>query len=143
MDITFHYPPDLLALLIDAIPRLCRGKADVIMFFRGAGVDQTLFSDLERRVRFDRSSIGKHEIARTVLERLNQRGEATLRERREVVKRVVEFEDFSACWDNDRLIAQGLVAQVRKLVDVKDSFTRMKDERETERRAGMEARAAQ
>ena len=102
-----------------------------------------MLKDLESRVRTDRSSIGKHEIARTVLKRLNERGEATLRERREVVKRVVEFEDFSACWDNDRLVAQGLVAQVRKLVDVRDSFTRMKDERDAERRAAADARTAQ
>jgi hypothetical protein len=142
VDITYHYPPDLLALLVDAIPRLCRGKADVILFFRGAGVEAPMLNDLDRRVRTDRASIGKHEIARTVLKRLNERGEATLRERREVVKRVVEFEDFSACWDNDRLAAQGLVGQVRQLVNVKDSFTRMKDEREAERRASTEARAA-
>lgn len=142
MDITYHYPPDLLSLLIDAIPCLCRSKDDVITFFRGAGVEKVVLEDLAGRVRNDRASIGKHEITRAVLTRLNDRGEAALRERREVLKRIVEFEDFSACWPNDRLKGQGLVAQVRKVVDVKDSFTRMKDERESERRAHREATAA-
>jgi restriction system protein len=142
LDITYHYPPDLLGLLIDTIPCLCRSKDDVITFFRGAGVERVVLEDLADRVRKDRASIGKHEITRAVLTRLNDRGEGALRERREVLKRIVEFEDFSACWPNDRLKGQGLVAQVRKVVDVKDSFTRMKDERESERRAHREAAAA-
>jgi hypothetical protein len=54
--------------------------------------------------------------------------------RREVLKRVSEFEDFSSCWDNDRYKAQGLVAQIQKLVNIKDSFTRINLERERERK---------
>lgn len=132
-DISFHFPPDLLTLLVDTIPRLMRSKKDVILFFRGAGVEGTRLADLERQVNQDRSSISKFQIARTILTRLNEVGAPGLRERREVVKRVVEYEDFSTCWENDRLAAQGLVQQVRHLVGVKDSFTRMKDERERER----------
>lgn len=132
MDIIFHYPPELLNLLIDAIPALIRGKRDVILFFKGAGVSSTMTNDLVRRLNQDKDSIGKYEIARKVLERLNEKGERTLRERREVLKRVVEWEDFSTCWPNDRLKAQGLVAQIRKVVNVKDSFTRMKLEKEAE-----------
>jgi len=142
LDITYHYPPDLLGLLIDAIPCLCRSKDDIIIFFRGAGVERVVLDDLAGRVQKDRASIGKYQITRTVLTRLNDRGEGALRERREILKRVVEFEDFSACWPNDQLKGQGLVAQIRKVVDVKDSFTRMKDERETERRAHREAAGA-
>jgi hypothetical protein len=74
---------------------------------------------------------------------LNERGEPALRERREIVKRVVEFDDFSSCWESDRLKAQGLVAQIQKLVDVKDSFTRMKDERERERNENFAKRDAE
>lgn len=132
MDITYHYPPDLLQLLVDAIPRLCKAKRDVLIFFRGAGVGQHLLRDLERRVEVDRQNINKFEIARTVLTRLNERGEPALRERREVLKRVVEIEDFSICWQNDRLEAQGLVARIRSVVHVKDSFARMQQERENE-----------
>ena len=63
---------------------------------------------------------------------VNDAGDNAIRERREVVKRVVEFEDFSTCWEDDRLQAQGLVANVRNLVNVKDSFTRINQEREAE-----------
>lgn len=37
-DITFHYPPELFNLLVDAIPALNKSKNDVVIFFRGAGV---------------------------------------------------------------------------------------------------------
>jgi len=113
MDIVYHYPPELLQLLIDVIPRLIRSKNDVIIFFRGAGVPSDCYADLEQRVRTDRENLNKFEIARTVLTRLNERGESALRERRELLKRVVEFEDFSTAWANDQLRAKGLVAEIR------------------------------
>jgi restriction system protein len=133
MEITYHYPPELLNLLVDVIPLLCRSKKDVLLFFKGAGVETVVLQDFEYKVRIDRDSISKYEIARTVLSRLNDRGEITLGERREVLKRVAEFEDFSTCWPKDQLKAKGLVAEIRRVVEVKDSFTRMKLELEKER----------
>jgi restriction system protein len=44
-----------------------------------------------------------------------------------------KFEDFSTCWPNEQLQAQGLVARVRNVVNVKDSFTRLNQEYERER----------
>lgn len=132
MDENYHYPPELLQLLVDTIPRLCKSKRDVFLFFRGAGTKRSMLSDLEGQLAKDRESINKFDIARTVLARLNEAGDKALRERREVVKRVYEFEDFSTCWPNDRLEAQGLVSQVQKVVNVKDSFTRMRQERDLE-----------
>lgn len=134
LDETYHYPPELLQLLVDAIPRLCKTKRDVLLFFRGAGVKRSMLSDLEARLSKDRESIGKFEIARTVITRLNEEGDRALRARREVVRRVYQFEDFSTCWQDDRLEAQGLVSQVQKVVNVKDAFTRMSQEREEEAR---------
>ncbi len=134
MNIIFHYPPELLSLLIDTIPLLFRSKKDTLLFFRGAGVAPTLTQDLSRQVATDRQSITKFDIVRTVLTRLNEKGESTLRERREILKRVTEFEDFSTCWPSDQLKAKGLVAEIRRVVDVKDSFTRMNLEREEERK---------
>jgi len=130
----YHYPPELFELLVGTIPLLVKGKKDVLTFFKGSGVEPNLMTDVTRRVDQDKDSIKKHEIARTVLERLNERGDATLRARREVVRRVVEFEDFSACWLSDQLKAKGLVAQIRQVVNVKDSFTRMREEMEREQR---------
>jgi hypothetical protein len=138
-DITFHYPPDLFNLLIDAIPALNKAKKDVLLFFRGAGVAEDLLKDLAERLKTDPQNIGKAEMARTVLERLNKRGETALRERREIVRRIVEFTNYDACWPNDQLKAKGLVASVREIVNQKDSFTRMNQAREEERHARLAA----
>jgi hypothetical protein len=133
MDITYHYPPELFQLLVDTIPRLCRSKDDVLLFFRGAGVPARHSGEAARRVAQDRASINKFEIVRLILKNLNEAGEAALGERREVLRRVVEFEDFSTCWENDRLAAQGRVAEIRRVTNVKDAFTRISQERERER----------
>jgi restriction system protein len=133
MDIVFHYPPELTQLLVQTIPLLCPSKSDVLLFFKGAGVTQSVTSDLTERVAKDRNSINKYEIVRTVIERLNTKGEATLRERREILKRVTEFDDFSTCWPADQLKAKGLVSEISRVVGVKDSFTRMKQAQENER----------
>lgn len=133
MNIIYHYPPELLNLLVDTIPRLFRSKKDTILFFKGAGVSSAVTSDIENRVTFDKKSINKYEIVRTTLTRLNEKGESTLRERREILKRVCEFESFSNCWPNDQLKAKGLVAEISRVVNVKDSFTRMKQERDKEK----------
>lgn len=90
-------------------------------------------ADVAARVERDRDSITKFEIARTVLTRLNAKGDAALRERREVLRRITQWEDFSTCWEPDRLEAIGLVEQVRQVVKVRDSFTRISQERDAER----------
>lgn len=130
--VVFHYPPELLQLLKDTIPLLCRSKMDVLLLFKGAGVPESLYSDIQQKVKNDRDSISKFAIAREVLERLNAKKDYHLRELREVVRRVTEFEDFSTCWPADQLKAKGLVAEIRRVVDVKDAFTRMRIERERE-----------
>jgi hypothetical protein len=139
----FHYPPELLNLLIDAIPRLCRSKQDVLLFFQGCGVSESLMADVRVTLAQDPQGIGKYQITRTILTRLNQQRDAYLGPRREVVKRVVEFEDFSTCWPQDQLMAKGLVAEIRRVVNVKDSFTRMQRERDAERQKHMAQRQAE
>lgn len=129
----FHYPPEVFNLLVDTIPLLCRSKKDVVLFFQGAGVAQDDFAEVARIVRSNPESINKYDIARSVLTKVNARGDSGLGARREIIKRIVEFEEFSTCWPNDQLKAKGLVADLRKIVNVKDSFTRMKQERDTER----------
>lgn len=129
----FHYPPEVFNLLVDTIPLLCRSKKDVVLFFQGAGVAQDDYAEVARIVRTNPDSINKYDIARNVLTKVNARGDSGLGARREIIKRIVEFEEFSTCWPNDQLKAKGLVADLRKIVNVKDSFTRMKQERDTER----------
>jgi hypothetical protein len=133
MDISFHYPPELLNLLIDTIPRLCRSKNDVVLFFKGAGVPQAATIGIETQLIQEKEKINKFQIARKILTYLNEQGEITLRERREVLKRVIEFENFSSCWPNDQITAKGYVSEIQKIINVKDSFTRMNLEREKER----------
>lgn len=134
MDAAYHFTPDLFNLLVQAIPKLCRSKNDVLVFFRSAGVPSRHIGDLAATVQRDKDSISKYELARRVLERINAEGDKTLAARREVIKRIVEFDDFAGCWPNDVLEAQGLVAQIQRIVNVKDSFTRMNLEREEERK---------
>jgi restriction system protein len=134
IDISYHYPPELLELLCDAVPVLFRSKQGVIDFFVGAGVPRTHLADWNLKLKQEKENVKKHEMARSVLCRLNDAGEAALAPRREVLKRIAEFEDFSSCWENDRYKAQGLVSQIQKVVNVKDSFTRINLEREKERK---------
>jgi restriction system protein len=142
-DDAYHFPPDLIELLIDTIPLLCRSKQDVLIFFRGCGAAESSMADLQQRVAADRAAINKYEIARTILIRINEGGDRNLGQRRQVIKRVAEFQDFSACWPTDQLKARGLVASIRELVNVKDSFTRMSQERETDRREHQRQQAAE
>jgi len=97
MKITFQYPPELFELLVQTIPLLCRSKKGVLLFFQGAGVNLSVLNELFEREKVDRNSINKYEIAQTILTDINTCGEAALRERREILKRVTEFEDFSTC----------------------------------------------
>ena len=130
MDDRFHYPPDVFNLLVDTIPLLCKGKEDVLLFLRGAGVPNDDLAEMTAKVRADRSSVSKFSIVRNVLEKLNKRGDAGLGPRREVIKRVVEFEQFSMCWENDVYKAKSNVGDLARMVNHKDSFTRMNQQRE-------------
>jgi hypothetical protein len=87
----------------------------------------------------NKDAFNKYHVTREVLTQLSENGEKSLGERREILKRVTHFDDFSVCWESDQAAARGLVAQIRELVNVKDSFTRMNLEREKERRDRLEA----
>lgn len=134
MNGTYHYPPELFSLLKDVIPKLVRSKRDVLTVFRGAGVEGESIRELERIVSRDRDSISKYDIAQRLLTDLNEKGDTTLAQRRKLLQRVVQWEDFSTCWDNNVYAAKGLVSDIRRVVNVKDSFTRMNQEREREKR---------
>lgn len=142
MDISFHYPPEMLQLLIDTLPKLCKSKNDLLLFFRGAGVSNADLAPHQELLRSNRAAFNKYHVARELLTTLNEQGERSLRARRELLKRVVEFDDFSVCWENDRAVARGMVAQIRDMVNVKDSFTRMRNEKDAERRQRMEQQQA-
>ena len=66
------------------------------MFFQGAGVPQADLMSAAAQLKSDPKSISKYQITRQVLEALNTRGDSGLAARREIIKRIVEFEEFSA-----------------------------------------------
>lgn len=134
----FHYPPDLFELLVQTIPLLNKSKPSVLLFFKGAGIDDPLYNDIAKKLAADKNSLNKFDMVRTVLERINVNSQKYLRERREIIKRVTEFESFSACWPDDQLKAKGLVAEIQKVVNVKDSFTRMNQERTSQQKKNSE-----
>ena len=49
IDITYHYPPELLELLCDVVPILVRSKPAVIDFFVGAGVPYKHLGDWKQK----------------------------------------------------------------------------------------------
>ena len=134
MDITFHYPPELLKLLNEAIPKLCRSKKDLLLFLQGAGVRGELLTPYQTLLRTNKDDFNKYRVTQELLTKLNELGEGGLRERREILRRVTEFQEYSLCWENDQAAARGLVAQIRDVVNVKDTFTRINIEREQERK---------
>ena len=128
MEPIHHFKPDVLQTLTQAVAHINKSKPNLLDFFRGAGVPAGILAPLDDQVRRDRDSISKFEIARQVLVGLNQIGDAGLGPRREVVKRVVEFDAFDCCWEADRLKAKGLVSEMQRIVNTKDSFTRLAQE---------------
>lgn len=133
MDSLYHYPPELLKLLVNVIPKLCRSKDDLILFFRGAGV-KTALKPYEELLLKDRKSFNKYHVTRELLRELNEQGDQALYSRREIIRRVTDFEDYELCWENEKDAARGLVAHVREIVGKKDSFTRMRIEKDEEKR---------
>jgi restriction system protein len=138
MENTFHYPPELFNLLVDAIPLLNRSKRDILIFFRGSGVSDVILEDLNETLRNNSDTINKYGMARSILTRLNEQGDRTLRERREILRRIVDFTNFDSCWPDDQLKVKGLVASIREVINHKDSFTRMNQAREEERQIRLE-----
>jgi restriction system protein len=140
---SYHYPTELLALLQECVPLLCRGKMDVFQFFRAAGVSRDLYSDWESRWRQNPDSVGKYPVVRDVLNKLNERKtDEALRQRREIIKRVTAWENFSTLWEKDRMPAKGLVAEIRQTVHTTDAFTKMeraKDKAAEEQRKAKQA----
>lgn len=135
MSDAWHYTPDLFDRLVDTVPVLVKSKQQMIDFFRSAGTPEALLNDLQDTLNNDPRSINKYYIARTVIRKLNEGGDRLIAARRELIRRVTQWEDFSLSWPADQDKARGLVAAVRQLVNVRDSFTRMQQERDRERHA--------
>ena len=75
LDRSYHYPPDVLELLVDTIPRLIKSKASLLEFFEQAGTPEELIAEWRTKLRQDRMSVSKYHIARGVLRGLNALGD--------------------------------------------------------------------
>ncbi|MBW2467269.1 MAG: hypothetical protein JRF02_08215, partial [Deltaproteobacteria bacterium] len=132
MDITSQYPTELLELLADTIPLLCRSEEDILLFFREAGVGYELLSDLWLRVEQVDDSVQKDEIVSTILTRLNEPGDVALQQRKAILEMVTKFINFSHCLPDDQLKALELVSEIRRLLGIKDDLTKVHLELEWE-----------
>lgn len=139
---TFHYPPALMMLLIDAIHYLNRSKKDVFSFFQGAGVPSAIVNPILNKWR-ENNNIQKREIARNILKSINLNNDIYLAQRREIIKRIIEFDDFSLCWPDDQLPARGTVAKIKDIVRGRDTLTRLANEVEKTRIQHMKKRDAE
>ena len=114
-EVSYHYPTELLVLLQNCIPLLCRAKKDVFQFFRAAGTATRHYSDWESRWNANPNSVRKYEVVRDVLKRLNEdKTDSGLRQRREIVERVTTWEKFSTLWPDDQLKARDLLPKSNK-----------------------------
>lgn len=131
---SYHYPPELVDILIQTIPTLVKSKKLLLSFFRNAGVSVSTLKPYEDLIARDRDSVKMYDITRELLIKLNEQGDQALSARRKILQAVVDFEDFdTCCYENRRYEARGLVCKVREIVNRKDAFTRMDIERKQEK----------
>jgi restriction system protein len=135
-DAAFHFPPDVFDAVVDAVPLLTRSKRDVLLFFRGCGVSAKFLSALDQ----DES---KYQLTRATLAYLNELDDRGLPQRREVLKRVSEWDNYTTCYPDNQLKAKGAVAAVAELINRKDSFTRLQQAHDDERKRHREAKDAE
>jgi len=128
-----HWPSDIFELVVDTIPRLVKSKDSVIQFFESCGVPRVHLTEVKQRLAQNRDRITKYQMVRMVVGKLNDLGDVELRSRRDVLRRVVEWEDFAGSYANDREKAELNVHRLRKLTGTKDAVTKLKQDLETER----------
>ena len=102
MALSYHFPPDLFNLLVDAIPRINRTKKDLLAFFKNVGTPISLLNKYYSLISYDPKQISKKDITREVLEYLNSKDtDEYLGIRRQLLYRVVNFTAFNTWYDND------------------------------------------
>ena len=93
----FHYPSELLEILVDTIPRLVKSKDAVLTFFSSAGVQEQHLAEPRRRLRTSRAGTSKFTIARTILQRLNEAGDSAGGGRGEHRQRSGDIPELESC----------------------------------------------
>lgn len=124
MDLYFHFSPDLFNLLVDTVPRLNKTKKDLLLFFENVGVPREYLLSYYALLNTNRSQFKKFDVTREVLTILNQQSDKMLGVRRRLLQRVIEFASFDVCYPNDKDRAKANVADIQKLVKLKDTVTK-------------------
>ncbi len=144
MAISYHFPPDLFNLLVDAIPRINRTKKDLLAFFKNVGTPISLLNKYYSLINYDPKQISKKDITREVLENLNSKDtDEYLGIRRQLLYRVVNFTAFNTCYDNDVDSAKARIYEIKQLVNLKDSVTKQEQFIENERQEKIKAKQQQ
>ncbi len=93
---------------------------------------ERLLTDYQEQVNRDRTSVKKPVMIRTILQRMNDAGDAPecIRMRRELVRRIVEWKNYSTCQPNCEDVARGGVAAVAEIVGKYDFLTEIRQERD-------------
>ncbi|MFD7677478.1 restriction endonuclease [Streptomyces sp. NPDC060187] len=119
--------------MIETVPRLSKSKEGVITFLRSAGISETLLRPYRDQLAVDRTAVSKFKLVRSVLAQVNEEGDTALGVRRKLLQQVTDFQEYTTLWEEDRVKAKGLISDIRAVVEVKDAFTRMNNERDAER----------
>lgn len=72
----------------------------------------------------NRSQFKKYDVTREILAFLNQQSERMLGVRRKLLQRIIKFDSFETCYPNDKDRAKANVADIQKLVKMKDTVTK-------------------
>ncbi|MGE5858829.1 MAG: restriction endonuclease, partial [Solirubrobacterales bacterium] len=94
LDRSYRYPPDVLELLVETIPRLIKTKAGLLDFFEDTGAPKELLAEWRTKLRQDRASVSKYHIARGLLRGLNALGDEARPVRHELLRRLARHGDF-------------------------------------------------
>lgn len=144
MALSYHFPPDLFNLLVDAIPKINRTKKDLLSFFKNVGTPISLLNKYYSIVNYDPKQISKKDITREVLEQLNSSdSNEYLGIRRKLLQRVIDFTAFNTCYENDVDSAKARIFEIKQLVSLKDSVTKQEQFIENERNEKIKAKKQQ
>lgn len=144
MALSYHFPPDLFNLLVDAIPRINKTKKDLLSFFKNVGTPMSLLNKYYSIVNSDPTQISKKDITREVLEHLNSsNSNEYLGIRRKLLQRIVDFNAFNTCYENDIDAAKARIYEIKQLVSLKDSVTKQEQFIENERNEKIKAKQQQ
>src|ERR1700682_4557815 len=92
------FPPEVFRLTVETIACVHKGKRDIFNFFKMCDVDDSDLAEANRLYSVDPDGTRKTAIAESVLHRLIKKQDAAIFQRREILRRLSQYEDFGSCW---------------------------------------------